>query len=131
LYPPEWITFLKGNTFLWWQDLKTLQSGHQDILFLVEHTDWKRFAVWIDYRFLLRDKTLEPRELKCRLASVEGDITLAELLLRKSVSSSAIEGALDWKEVLDLGRVELKTELTKTKNLNGEIWTVSIKTYPH
>jgi hypothetical protein len=127
LYPPDWLAIFKETGDLWGQELETLQSGHQDILFLVDHTDWKRFAVWIDYSFLLRRHILEPRELKCRVASVEGDKTLAELLLRQSVSTSPIEKALDWKEVLDLGRVELKTELTKTKDTYGETWTVCIK----
>jgi hypothetical protein len=132
LYPPDWLAIFKNTGFLWGQELETLQSGHQDILFLVDHTDWKRFAVWIDYSFLLIDATLEPREIKCRVASVEGDKTLAELLLRKSFSTSPIEEALDWKEVLDLGRVELRTELTTTEDaFSEEIWTVCIKTHPH
>jgi hypothetical protein len=129
LYPPDWIGIFEEPGILLGQELKTLQSGHQDILFLVDHTDWKRFAVWIDYSFLLRDIDLKPRELKCRVASVEGDKTLAELLLRKTVSTSPIEGALDWREVLDLGSVELRTEFTK--NNFSEFWTVCIKTHPH
>jgi len=131
LYPPDWRSIFEENDILLGQERKTLQSGHQDILFFVDHTDWKRFAVWIDYSFLLRDFELEPQELKCRVASVEGEKTLAELLLRKTDSTSPIEGALDWKEVLDLGSVELRTELTKTENPFGEdSWTVCIKTHP-
>jgi hypothetical protein len=130
LYPPSWRAIFEKPGLSWGDQLETLQSGHQDILFLVDHTDWKRFAVWIDYSFLLIDATLEPREIKCRVASVEGDITLAELLLRnRAFLISPIEGALDWKEVLDLGSVELRTELTKVELPYGETWTVCIKAH--
>ncbi len=119
------------NGILWGEQLKTLESGHQDILFLV-HTEWKHIAVWIDYRFSLADgHVLQPRELKCRVAFVEGDKTLAELVLIKSGSTSPIEEALDWKEVLDHGSFELRTEITKTEDTDEDPWVVCIKAHPH
>jgi hypothetical protein len=131
-YPPSWHEILTKIPILWGQQLKPLESGQQDILFLVDNTEWKPFAVWIDYRFSLGGGlVLQPRELKCRVAFVEGDKTLAELVLLKSGSTSPIEEALDWEEVLDLGSVELRTEFTKTEEILGEVWTICLKAHPH
>jgi hypothetical protein len=74
---------------------------------------------------------LQPRELKCRVAIPKGDKTLAELVLLRSGSTSPIEEALDWKESLDLGSVELRTGLTQGDNTRQECWIVGIKAHPH
>lgn len=132
-YPPNWRRILKPSAKLWGEQLKTLESGHQDILFIVDYSEWKPFAVWIDYRFSLSagnvGNVLQPQELKCRVASKEGYKTLAELVLLKSDSTSPIEEALDWKEVLDLGSVELRTDLTQ-RYQREEDWFVCITAHP-
>ncbi|KAH7304871.1 hypothetical protein BKA65DRAFT_544106 [Rhexocercosporidium sp. MPI-PUGE-AT-0058] len=129
-YPPNWRGILTDGPSLWHQP-KNLETGRQDIIFLVDHADWPDFAVWLDYGFSL-ERHLQPQKLKCRAASVGPGKTLAEVVLhrRGSRSSRSVGLAMDWKEALYWGDVELRYEVGNEKRPQGELWIARIHVNP-
>jgi hypothetical protein len=102
---------------------QSLESQHQSILFLVSDQELPKYAVWLDYTFLLDDDELHPRELKCRAALVGNRKTLAEVIIRHG---EGIEAVLDWQEVLDFGDAELRFEIDQ-RDISDHVWIVNIE----
>jgi hypothetical protein len=121
IYPPSWHSVLMHDGLVSQQ--QNLESQHQSILFLIDEEELPKHAVWLDYRFLLDDDELHPRELKCRAALVENSKTLAEVIIQHK---EGIETALDWQEVLDVGDAELRFEIDQ-REISDHVWIVNIE----